>query len=390
MLWIDANSSVGRKGITLTDDRTSTQAHGLFGRIMRIAQTEMRNAKLDAVTMAIAQAKLDNAVDQVTAESYNAYVAKYRGRNDAVGSEGGGLFAGQLRQVLGQVLEEKHPIPNGLKAFRMDGSLPVGTASFEIQREYSSGSARVWGKGGGKANIPNVSIGQGSMTVKVHNYVTSVVYDVFEEMGASLANVQLAARLMRVARNVLEQFANEMIFFGDPSYKIWGVLNYPWLRKQLSASNWYGTPADSRTVLTELNAYANQQFFDSHGVFGSSKVATSPRVGSWLMQQPMGTTSTINDRTIGEVFLAGQGDRIQGPIAQWHELENVLGDGVDAILFYRDDEMGIENIVPGGGIQTLPFWSDDIDRRQILFMPHGGVVMREVGNMLLVFVNAAA
>lgn len=388
MLWIDANKSLSARQAVVADDRTSTQGAGLFGRVLQIAKRELANAKLDSVTAGIAQARLDAAVDQISAESYSAYCARYRG--DAVGAEGGGLFAGALRQVLGQVLEEKHQLPNGLKAFRLDGTLPVGTRTFEIQREYSAGSARVWGKGGGRAGIPTVSIGQTSMEVKVHNYVTSVVYDVFEEMTASLANVALAAKLMKVARRTLEQFANEMIFFGDPSYKIWGVLNYPWLRKQLSASNWYGTPADSRTVLTELNSYANHAFFESKGVFGSSKMATTPRVGSWLMQQPMGTTSTIGDRTIGEVFLAGQAGRINGPIEQWHELENVLGDGIDAILFYRDDEMGIENIVPGGGIQSLPFWSDDIDRRQILFMPHGGIVMREVGNMLLVYVNAAA
>ena len=34
------------------------------------------------------------------------------------------------------------------------------------------------------------------------------------------------------------------------------------------------------------------------------------------------------------------------------ELEGILGADYDGMLFYRDDDRGIKNVMPGGGIQA--------------------------------------
>jgi hypothetical protein len=383
--WIDASIS-SHDNVVLANADIASSAGGLFSRVQAIMSQEIKGANLDAAGTVALREAFDSACDKVTGENYARYRQQYH--NDSIGTEGGGLWAGALRQVLGEVLEEKTPQPNGLKAFKVDSSLPVGTRTFEVRREFGGGEARV--HRGGTAEIPTVNIAGATAEFHVRNYVTSAVYDVFEEMSASVANVALAAKLLKLARRVLERFTNEMIWFGDPTYKIYGVLNYPWLDKIVSSLNFYGTPADSRTILDALNGWLNRQKFLSKGVFGPNKMATSPRVGSWIMQTIMGTTSAQRDRTIGEAFLAGTAGRLDGPIEQFWELEGVLGADIDAILFYRNDEMGILNVMPGGGIKALPFHSTDVARRQILFMPHGGVLMQEVGNMLLVFVNASA
>lgn len=384
--WIDADLS-SRNRLVQADAQLGNASTFLFMRVKNHMDVAMKGARMDAATIKTAKDRFDAAVEAINTQGHDAWMSKV-GRTDAVGSEGGGLFAGALRTVIGKVLEEKHPIPNLLKEFTADTSIQVGKRTFELRREFSVGSARV--HRGGSVGIPTVGLANATFEQRIHNYITSVVFDVFEEMSADAANVDYAAKLLKVARNVLEAFANEMTAFGDPSYNIFGILNYPWFDKAVSPLNWYGTPTDTRTFLDALNGYFNRQWFVSKGTFSPNKMATSPRVGAWISQTLMGTTTTMRDRTLGEAFAVGAGERLEGPIKQWHEFENVLGAGIDAILFYRSDEMGIQNVLPGGGIQALPFWQDDINRRQILFFPHGGIMAMEVGNVLIVFVRAAA
>lgn len=355
-------------------------AEGLFTRAMAIARDEIR--RTDGLPNGKEVLKrFDDACRKLDA-------ASIRRRNDSITEAGGGLLAGQLRAVISETLEEKYPAPSGLTLFPVDTSIALGARSFAVRRVFEAGEARV--HRGGDSEIPRVSIAQAEMDFQVRHYITSAVWDVFEEISASYANLDYARQLTRIARAVIERFANEMIWFGDDSYQIFGVLNYPWLDKEISDLDWYGTPADSRTHLSALNGYVNRQYHASKLVMGPNRMVTSPRVRDWIMQTPMGTTTTINDRTIGEVFLAASSGRLQGGIQEAYELENILGAGVDGMLFYRDDPMGIVNVMPGGGIQALPMYSTDITRRQIFWMAHGGVMMREVGNNLLVFVTASA
>ena len=73
-----------------------------------------------------------------------------------------------------------------------------------------------------------------------------MVYDIFEQMNANFANIQLATKLVRIARDTLgDALPNQMIWNGDSRYRINGVLNYPGLTRSFPTSSW---PAPLRTA----------------------------------------------------------------------------------------------------------------------------------------------
>lgn len=370
---------------SLVPSAFSAAADAGFARAFAMARVGIETAEVDAKTKGSLLQRFDSAVDELNGRAIGTMP---NARMDAIGAEGGALLAGQLRQVLKTVLEEKHPVPNALRLFNVDSSIKLGARTYAVRRFFEAGEARV--HLGGSAGIPAVSLAQVEKEFRVRNYITSAVWDVFEEQSADFADLAYARKLTKIARDVLERFTNEMVWFGNSTYEIYGILNYPWLDKEVSDENFYGTPADTRTTLAALNGWVNRQHHRSKGVMGPNKMVSSPRVVDWIMQTPMGTTSAMRDRMLGEVFMASQEGRINGPIERAWELEDVLGEGIDAILFYRDDEQGISNMMVGGGIKSLPLHQTDMERRQIFFIASGGVMMAEVGNNLLIFVRAAA
>lgn len=383
-IHIDAGAS--RRGQLVPADRQLAGAAGsLFQRAQQIARTVI-NERADAQSAQFMLDRFDSAVDRVTAKVLSRGSSRY----DSIGDSGGGLLAGQLRHVTNLVLEEKHPVPSAMRLFPVDGTVPLGARTVAVRRLYEAGEARVH-RGGDASNIPRVSLAQAEMDFQVRHYVTSAVWDVFEEMSSDYAQTNgvsfdYVAQLTRIARDVLERFTNEMTWYGDSAFKIFGVLNYPWLDKEVSdLTSWGGTPSDTTVYLRALNGYVNRQHHASKGVMGPNKMVTSPRLADWIEQTPYQSASGLRDRFLGEMFRASS--RIEGEIERAFELEDVLGANVDAMLFYRDDAMGIQNILPGGGIRSLPLHQTDIERRQIFFMPHAGVRMLEVGNNLLVYVD---
>lgn len=388
-IHIDARASLHQGSVVAADRSVAGAAGSLFARALSISRAVISERADSATSAQFMLDRFDHAVDKVTAKTLNRSNARY----DSIGDEGGGLLAGQLRHVTSTVLEEKHPVPSAMRLFPVDGTVPLGARSIAVRRIYEAGEAKIW-RGGDAANLPKVTLAQAEMEFQVRHYVTSSVWDVFEEMSneyASTNGVSLdyVGQLARIARDVLERFTNEMTWYGDRANKIYGVLNYPWLDKEISSlTSWGSSPTDTKAYLDALNGYVNRQHHASKSVLGPNKMVTSPRIADWIMQTLLqSSASSLRDRTIGEVFLASS--RIEGQIEQAHEMENVLGANIDAMLFYRDDAMGIQNVIPGGGIRSLPLYQTDIERRQIFFMPHAGVRMLEVGNNLLVFVNWA-
>ena len=384
-MHIDAMASLRHGQVVPASSADARASASLFGRALQMARSTI-SERNDGGTAQHMLDRFDAAVDRVTAKALNTSNTRY----DAIGSEGGGLLAGQLRHVLSEVLEEKHPTPNGLRLFSVDSTVPLGARTVGVRRIYEAGEARIFR--GGDSSIPKVSLAQAEMDFQVRHYVTSAVWDVFEEMSAQYAqssgvSLDYVAQLARIARDVLERFTNDMTWNGDATARIYGVLNYPWLDKEVSSVSFGGTPADTNLHLKELNGFINRQRHASKGVMGPNKMVTSPRVADFIMQTLIKDSTGLRARTIGEVLLASS--RLEGEIEQAWELEGILGANVDGILLYRDDALGIQNVIPGGGIRSLPLHQTDIERRQVFFMPHAGVRMLEVGNNLLVYVTWA-
>lgn len=312
-----------------------------------------------------------------------------RRADGVLGSSGGGLGAGALRHIYNEVLVEQTPQTNGLSMFPVDTSVPLGKREHQVNRYFTRGSVRVWR--GTDSNIPTVQLGEDSETFKVQYYITSIMWDIFEEMSMQFSDLGQLRILAEAARRIIEDFANQKIWYGDNSIGIYGVLNYPWVTRLVLSGNFYGTPSDTTATLDELARMVNYPHEASKSVFAPNKVAMSPRMYHWLARTKLKDSSTLTPISLLDEFV-GTNPFIQSrdQIETAWELENYFDTGVDAVLVYRDDRQTIANVIPGGGIQTLNLMEEGFRKIQPMFLAHGGVVMRESGNVVIAAATCAA
>lgn len=310
-------------------------------------------------------------------------VARAGSRRDAGGAasaSAGFHFARQLEYIYADVLREDFPTPNAWDLFPIDSTVPVGARTHTVRRIYSEGDAAVYR--GGQTKIPRVQLSQKEEQFPVRHYVTSFVYSLFEQLSSAFANTALVAELLRVARDVLMEFANQKVWYGDPDNGIYGVLNYKWLPKKIVATPFDGT-ASPDDVIAALNALGNFPAERSKSRMRPDTFVTSTRVKNYLMNTPR---SSNTDTTIGRFWLDNNSLGIKQIQDAW-ELQGKGPGGTDGALFYRRDRLGICNVVVQN-FTTLPVQSLGFEDTTFAYMSHGGVIMRDVGNNILGWVNA--
>lgn len=313
----------------------------------------------------------------------SAWQTARAGRRDAAGgasATAGFHFARQLEHVYADVLREDFPVPNAFELFPVDSTVPVGARTHTVRRIYSEGDAAVYR--GGQTPIPRVTLSQKEEQFPVRHYVTSFVYSLFEQLSSAFANTALVAELLRVARDVLMEFANQKTWYGDKEHGIKGVLDYKWLPKKIVATPFDGTAAPD-DVIAALNALGNFPAERSKSTMRPTTFATSTRVKNYLMNTPRSSTT---DTTIGEFWLKTNTLGIKEIQDAW-ELQGVGPGGTDGALFYRRDRRGIANVIVQQ-FTTLPVQSLGFEDTTFAYLSHGGVVMRDVGNNILGWVTA--
>lgn len=303
--------------------------------------------------------------------------AKARGqRTDAFDATAGLFLARELEYRYAELLREPHPRPDAFELFPIDTSVPVGARTHTVVRAYDSGEVKVVRTG---EDIPTVSQSRQEEQFPVRHYATSIAIDIFELASADFANWPIYAEKLRVARDKILEFGNRATWYGLESHGLYGITNYPWLAKAVSAVDFGSASADAQ--LTELRRLGNWSKLNSQAVFAPNACVMSPR----MREHFAGTRLTsVNDTTILEFFL-----RHHATIDTVEEspfLQGVGPGSTDGILFYRRDRLGISNVVVQP-FTTLPIERQGFDQRTIAYMSHGGVVMRDVGNNLLAWVT---
>lgn len=314
-----------------------------------------------------------------TARRFDAIERETRG--DSFSASAGLHMARQLEHIYAEVLREPFPLLNAWTLFPLDLTVPPGARTHTVRRVYQDGEAAVYR--GGQSPIPRVGVSQQEEQFPVRHYVTSFVYSLFEQLSSQFANTALVSELLRTARDVLMEFANDKTWNGDSTNGIYGVLNYPWLPKKVVATAFDGSAA-ADDVLAELNDLANFPQEQSRSTFKPDTLVVSPRVRNFLMNTPRSATT---DTTIGEFWLRTNSLGIKSIEEAW-ELQGVGPSSTDGVLFYRRDRLGIANVLPQP-FTTLPVQSMGFEDTTFAYMSHGGVIMRDVGNNILGWVDAA-
>jgi hypothetical protein len=339
-------------------------------------------------------------MDSTTAKAFNAAVdarldADLKNiRMDAPGAAGGSVAAGALRHVYSEVLTEEHPVPNGLRIFPTDSSVPLGAKTHEVWRLFERGSARVWR--GANSEIPTVNMAQASEQFNIRYYVTKILWDVFEEMADGLANIDRLRMLAEIARDVIESFANQKIWFGDDNNGIYGVLNYPYVtRMALNGPDGQSFSLDEDLASTDTKEYVKELVrfvttapIESRQTFRFDRLAMSEKLLTFLKGTLVSDGTSLLPVNLLDLFLKSQSViTSESQIEAVWELDNAFGAGVSGIVGYRSDRNTIANVIPGGSILTFPVTQDGFAKYQPMAMAHGGIVMRQIGNVGIAMVQ---
>lgn len=327
-------------------------------------------------------ARYDAAVKGLNAASAAASVAEFNAlAGSRLDADGLGIaFANDLAHVYSEVLREERPV-NTARSFPLDTSVPAAAQEHIVRRLSSTGSAGF--HRAGNENEHDVSHKQVEQRFPVRTIKTGFSWDMFDEQAASFANFQLVRESARTAREAIDDFLNGVIWNGSEEDGVYGILTYPWLPKKVSTLAFTGVPADSRTHLAELNAWTNYAPFASKGRMSPTHVRMTPRFKAYLSETIMGTSSQIAGGSLLQAYLNAHPEIT---IETSWELENAGGDGVDGVFFYRKERNSICVVIPQD-VTNMPIERKGFTSSQTMYMRYGGVVMRNVGHNLLVFVQ---
>ncbi len=306
----------------------------------------------------------------------------YRAKQgDDFNAQSGLATARELEHIYSEVLREEFPEMTGLTLFPVDPSVPAGARKHTVRRIYGSGSAAVYRAG--MDNIPMAGIGKEEETFNIRHYVNGFVLDIFSAASANLVSIALASELLREARDAMMRFANDATWYGLPEHGIYGVLDYPWLAKYIESQAFN----DSQGTLDQLKALhriANYANDTQRGVARPNAMAVATRVYNHISSTQL---SVDNSKTILQAFL--ENNPFIKTVVQVDELSGVGPGGYDGILVYRNDRLGITNVIPTG-FTPIPVQRQGFETLQLAYMTHGGVIMRQVMNNLLAWVAGPA
>lgn len=300
---------------------------------------------------------------------------------DAQGLGNGLHMARQLEHIYEEVIKEEFPPQNALELFEVDNSVAPGARSHTARRISQQGEARVYR--GNSRDIPRVGVTQDEETFPVRHYVTSFEVDIFEQLSSSYAGTRLKEELREASQEVLMEFWNEKTWFGDSENGIYGVLNYLWTPKMffpVKASP-ESDPKEFLFFLDKAAAFAHEE---SKTVYSPDYAVTSPRVRRYMARTQLPDYS--DGTKVLEDFLDGN-QRIQGVGEAW-ELAGAGPGGTDVMIFFRRTRRSIANCLVQSP-QMLPIQRDGFAEKVYLYMSHGGVLMRDVLNVLVCSIDAS-
>lgn len=289
-------------------------------------------------------------------------------------------LARQLEYIHAEVMEQPLPELSAFRLFPISSEVPPGVRFHTVRRVNQAGEAVVYRDG---QAIPRVGVAQVEEQFPVRHYVSSYGYNVFDQQSSEYARTNLLMRLTRTCRDVIMRLANQLSWFGSNTHGIYGVLNYPWLAKKVAATP-FTMDASADDLLAELHAIANFPAEQSKGVFSPNVMAVSIRFNHVISTRRMGATPDGTVLTVKEFFLKTTPYIKRIEVA--HELTGAGPGGTHGVLVYRDDAYGIVNEIPQG-VAALPVQTTGFDSMVPMYMSHGGIVMRDVGNNALAWVE---
>lgn len=285
-------------------------------------------------------------------------------------------LAKDLEFEYGEVLAEMYEPKSALRLFSQDTRPRPGAKTHSVKFKTHGGQARYF-----RANANDqggVSVGIRKQEFPIHPIVTSIEFNYFDLLSDSFAGTSLRDDLEDAAREVMNDFLNQKVWYGDEDMGVYGVLNYPWLPK-LASSIVIQDATSADSILLWLHGIANYAAQASNETAAPNRMVMSTRMRDYLGTRKRTTTS---DETILEAFL--RNNSYISSIDTAPEIQGAGAGGTDIVLLDRaGDRTSVANVVPQG-FTMLPIQQIGYDYKIPVFAMHGGVIMRRPLNNLKV------
>lgn len=324
---------------------------------------------------------------EMRADAQEYYERAYEeGRIDALPTGSAG-FLRDFDYIHREILEEARPQLNAGSLFGTSTEVPLGAATHTVRRARSAGKARWHQKG---ESFPLAKASYLEETFRTGFVVCAVEQSFFEGLQVGFAGLQTYRIEADAAIRAIEEFVNDVAFYGDPNRQIYGVLTYPHMPKFV-LPDWQGLSGEA--IAAQLFRIVDTPMISSAGIFKPNRLVVPEAVDRFLSTTML--NATAGTTTIKQFFLAGQNpDSGITRIEVAHELSatEMTAKGVGnpanyhGILAFRDDRRSLAHVMPQ--IPTfLPIWrSSPIDTLHVAFASTGGVTMHD-GNNILGFIR---
>lgn len=322
-------------------------------------------------------------------------IAEERGirRDAASGFVPGGVggFPRDFEFIRSKIWEEERQPLTALELFPQDTSVPLGARKHTARRRLGRGIARIMR---GDSFVPRANVGFVEEQFGVIYIVCGVGQNFFEQLTMDFANLDAYGEGLRHARRLVEERINDVLWFGDLASKVYGVLNYPSLAKQILPYAYdenaagFGTTYDEKDLVKQLIDLGSTPRIRSGTRFKPNRLAVSPALHAFLTSRKHENAGGT-DTTMLKFYLDNNTLGIR-EISEAPELAGIGPSGEDGLLYYRDDTDSIHATMLQSPTTLPVYQSGPLDQLTVVYAAIGGMVMGNVGNHILGLANVRA
>jgi hypothetical protein len=303
---------------------------------------------------------------------------------------GAPAFARDYDYIHREILGEIRPQLTSFKFFPTTSTVPLGFRTHKVRRSVTTGVAK-WHE---KADAFSV-VDAGVVEEEFHTGFATIAIqrNFFEDLTNGAAGINLYREEADAAIRALDEFADNVAWYGEEDLGIWGALNYPNSARMVTNLR-YGGATNPKTFIDAINMYLSIPYIRSGEVYVADRMAVPPALSRYFKTTMVDSSGGWG--TLGKWLIEGQEEggisRIEvanklsaKELAKHPEINAPAG--YDAIMIWRSDPRAVRHEMPARPTFLPIFRTNPLDTLHAAFISTGGIIMRDLGAFLLIFVR---
>lgn len=249
--------------------------------------------------------------------------------------ETGIWFENDLRDVREEIVEDAQPPRNGFRFIPQDTDVAEWAETYEHRMFEPIGVAEFianWAD-----DLPLVDISNRAEVFNVRTFGCAYKFSLDEIAKSRATGMNLDRKRAMAARLITEQKFNRIMFFGDSTTQLFGLLNYPFAPRFLIPVS-FDENSTPDAILNAMNSQVNAIFNLTETIgepdFFGLPPAEYAHVSSRRIGDGTDTTILMHFENNNPFFKGGRGE-----VVPLHELKGAGPNGENVSVVYRRDPL---------------------------------------------------